>query len=44
MGFVHFARSGHALLLINPHRRFVGVQRYAEIHLHSHEGCVVPGR
>jgi acyl-homoserine lactone acylase PvdQ len=29
--------SGHAMLLINPHQSFVGVQRYAEIHLHSAE-------
>lgn len=35
--------SGHALLLINPHQRFVGVQRYAEIHIHSDQGLVFSG-
>lgn len=36
-------RDGHALLLINPHQSFVGVQRYAEIHLHSEEGLRFSG-
>ncbi len=35
--------SGHALLLINPHQDFVGVQRYAEIHLDSSEGLHFSG-
>lgn len=35
--------AGHALLLINPHQRFVGVQRYAEIHLDSREGLRFSG-
>lgn len=35
--------DGHALLLINPHQRFVGVQRYAEIHLDSREGLHFSG-
>ncbi|MFW6039997.1 MAG: penicillin acylase family protein, partial [Gemmatimonadota bacterium] len=35
--------AGHALLLINPHQAFVGVQRYGEIHLHSEEGLVFSG-
>ncbi|MEK9505207.1 penicillin acylase family protein [Gaopeijia maritima] len=35
--------DGHALLLINPHQRFVGVQRYAEIHLDSREGLRFSG-
>jgi acyl-homoserine-lactone acylase len=35
--------EGHALLLINPHQRFVGVQRYAEIHLDSREGLRFSG-
>ena len=35
--------AGHALLLINPHQRFVGVQRYAEIHLDSDEGLRFSG-
>lgn len=34
---------GRALLLINPHQRFVGVQRYAEIHLDSREGLRFSG-
>lgn len=35
--------DGHALLLINPHQSFVGVQRYAEIHLDSREGLRFSG-
>ena len=35
--------SGNAMLLINPHQSFVGVQRYGEIHLHSDEGLVFSG-
>ena len=35
--------AGHALLLINPHQSFVGVQRYAEIHIHSGQGLVFSG-
>ncbi len=35
--------DGYALLLINPHQRFVGVQRYAEIHLDSREGLRFSG-
>ncbi len=35
--------SGHAFLLINPHQSFVGVQRYAEIHLDSREGLRFSG-
>ena len=35
--------SGGTLLLINPHQRFVGVQRYAEIHLDSREGLRFAG-
>jgi acyl-homoserine-lactone acylase len=35
--------AGHALLLINPHQSFVGVQRYAEIHLDSREGLRFSG-
>ncbi len=36
-------RDGHAMLLINPHQSFVGVQRYAEIHLQSDEGLHFSG-
>ena len=36
-------RDGHALLLINPHQSFVGVQRYAEIHIDSREGLRFSG-
>ncbi len=36
-------RDGRALLLINPHQLFVGVQRYAEIHLDSREGLRFSG-
>lgn len=36
-------RNGHALLLINPHQSFVGVQRYGEVHLRSEEGLVFSG-
>lgn len=36
-------RDGHALLLINPHQSFVGVQRYAEIHVDSREGLRFSG-
>jgi acyl-homoserine-lactone acylase len=35
--------DGSALLLINPHQSFVGVQRYAEIHLDSREGLRFSG-
>ena len=35
--------SGAPMLLINPHQRFVGVQRYAEIHLDSDEGLRFSG-
>jgi penicillin amidase len=35
--------AGHPLLLINPHQSFVGVQRYAEIHLDSREGLRFSG-
>jgi len=35
--------DGRALLLINPHQSFVGVQRYAEIHLDSREGLRFSG-
>jgi acyl-homoserine-lactone acylase len=35
--------SGAPMLLINPHQRFVGVQRYAEIHLDSDEGLQFSG-
>lgn len=35
--------AGRALLLINPHQSFVGVQRYAEIHLDSREGLRFSG-
>ena len=35
--------SGHPMLLINPHQSFVGVQRYAEIHLDSREGLRFAG-
>jgi acyl-homoserine-lactone acylase len=35
--------DGTALLLINPHQSFVGVQRYAEIHLDSREGLSFSG-
>ena len=35
--------DGSTLLLINPHQSFVGVQRYAEIHLDSREGLRFSG-
>lgn len=35
--------TGRAMLLINPHQSFVGVQRYAEIHLDSREGLRFSG-
>ncbi|HEX6133132.1 MAG TPA: penicillin acylase family protein [Longimicrobiales bacterium] len=35
--------QGHALLLINPHQSFVGVQRYAEIHIDSRESLRFSG-
>ncbi|HSK19664.1 MAG TPA: penicillin acylase family protein, partial [Longimicrobiales bacterium] len=35
--------DGSAMLLINPHQSFVGVQRYAEIHLDSREGLRFSG-
>jgi len=35
--------DGHALLLVNPHQRFFGVERYLEIHLHSDAGLVFSG-
>ena len=35
--------AGSTFLLINPHQSFVGVQRYAEIHLDSREGLRFSG-
>jgi acyl-homoserine lactone acylase PvdQ len=35
--------DGHAFLLVNPHQRFFGVERYLEIHLHSDQGLVFSG-
>jgi len=35
--------DGHAFLLVNPHQRFFGVERYLEIHLHSEAGLVFSG-
>jgi acyl-homoserine lactone acylase PvdQ len=35
--------DGHAFLLVNPHQRFFGVERYLEIHLHSDAGLVFSG-
>lgn len=35
--------AGQALLLINPHQSFVGVQRYAEVHVDSEEGLRFSG-
>jgi acyl-homoserine-lactone acylase len=35
--------AGRALLLINPHQSFIGVQRYAEIHIDSREGLRFSG-
>ena len=35
--------SGHAMLLVNPHQSFVGVQRYGEIHLQSAQGLRFSG-
>ena len=35
--------DGATMLLINPHQSFVGVQRYAEIHLDSREGLRFSG-
>jgi acyl-homoserine lactone acylase PvdQ len=35
--------DGATMLLMNPHQRFVGVQRYAEIHLDSREGLRFSG-
>lgn len=35
--------DGHAMLLVNPHQSFFGVERYVEIHLHSDEGLVFSG-
>ena len=35
--------DGSTMLLINPHQSFVGVQRYAEIHLDSREGLRFSG-
>jgi acyl-homoserine-lactone acylase len=35
--------DGSTLLLLNPHQSFVGVQRYAEIHLDSREGLRFSG-
>ncbi len=35
--------AGHPMLLINPHQTFVGVQRYAEIHVDSREGLRFAG-
>ncbi len=33
----------HAMLLVNPHQSFFGIQQYYEIHLHSDEGLVFSG-
>ncbi len=35
--------DGTAMLLVNPHQSFFGVERYLEIHLHSDEGLVFSG-
>jgi acyl-homoserine lactone acylase PvdQ len=35
--------DGRAMLLVNPHQSFFGVERYLEIHLHSDEGLVFSG-
>jgi acyl-homoserine lactone acylase PvdQ len=35
--------DGSTMVLINPHQSFVGVQRYAEIHLDSREGLRFSG-
>ena len=35
--------DGSTFLLINPHQSFIGVQRYAEIHLDSREGLRFSG-
>ena len=35
--------DGSTMLLINPHQSFVGVQRYAEIHIDSREGLRFSG-
>ncbi len=35
--------DGTAMLLVNPHQSFFGVERYVEIHLHSDEGLVFSG-
>lgn len=35
--------DGTAMLLVNPHQSFFGVQRYVEVHLHSDEGLVFSG-
>ena len=35
--------DGHAFLLVNPHQRFFGIERYLEIHLHSDAGLVFSG-
>jgi acyl-homoserine lactone acylase PvdQ len=35
--------DGHAMLLINPHQAFFGIERYFEIDLHSAEGLVFSG-
>lgn len=35
--------DGTAMLLVNPHQSFFGVERYLEIHLHSEEGLVFSG-
>jgi acyl-homoserine lactone acylase PvdQ len=35
--------DGSTLLLLNPHQSFVGVQRYAEVHLDSREGLRFSG-
>ena len=35
--------SGRAMLLINPHQAFFGIERYFEIDLHSAEGLVFSG-
>ncbi|MDX1660740.1 MAG: penicillin acylase family protein [Gemmatimonadota bacterium] len=35
--------DGTAMLFVNPHQSFFGVERYLEIHLHSDEGLVFSG-
>jgi penicillin amidase len=37
-------RSGHPMLLVNPHVGFFGLAQYTEIHLHSEEGLEFSGQ